>query len=93
MMSTNLDEKSLDYVAEDGLRFGQQFIGFLVQKYGSKIYFLFHSQLKYEKLSDRLSDEISNIFAHYIKPKDLENYSISFFEAVLLLLEEQGMDV
>lgn len=92
MMCENLDQKALDFIQQDGRRFGSQFMGFLVQKYGSKIYYLYQSQLKNDISADRLSIDLTEIFNKYTQFKNTDIFLTQFFASIIDTLEEQGID-
>ncbi|MFT6072460.1 MAG: hypothetical protein ACJAQ0_001519, partial [Dasania sp.] len=64
---------------------------FLHQKYGSKIYYLLQSQLKNDIVADRLSNDIAHNILENLKPHNVENFLVDFFEAIFIILEENGI--
>jgi hypothetical protein len=91
-MANTLDAAALDFICADGKRFSLQFIGFLVQKYGTKIYYLYQSQMKNDMSADRLSEDLSLIIEFYLSPINHEIFLTHFFEAVIEALEKQGIE-
>lgn len=93
VMQQTLDSNAINFIVQDGKRFGLQFIEFLVTKYGTKIYYLYQSQLKNTALANRISADIADIMDQYLNPPDLKQFLLGFFEAIYLTLDDQGIAV
>ncbi len=91
-MSASLDKNALAFIKQDGKRFGMQFMDFLVQKYGSKIYYLYQSQLRNDISADRLSQDLFGIISENLKFDNLDIFLTAFFESILITLEQQGIE-
>jgi hypothetical protein len=90
-MIENLDEKALEFITQDGKRFSFQFIEFLVQKYGSKVYYLYQSQLKSDISADRLSDALADMLNDYFDLPKPEKFLTDFFKGIIITLENNGL--
>lgn len=93
VMHETLDAQSLDFIRQDGKRFCIQFTDFLVQKYGTKIYYLYQSQFKNTVLAERISQDIADIVMRYLAPHDLSTFLSGYFEAIFIVLDDNGIDI
>jgi gas vesicle protein len=91
-MVSKLNNEAYQFIVQDGKRFGIQFIEFLIQKYGSKIYYLLESQLKNDIVADRFSDDIAQSILKNLNPPHVSRYLVDFFEAIFITLEKKGLE-
>jgi|GEM_PF-5771052 len=87
-----IDEIARKFIADDGKRFGFQFIDYLNQKYGSKIYYMLAAQLKNDLVAARLSGDIAQIILSELSPTRFDQFIVGFFEAIFITLENNEID-
>ena len=92
-MSQTLTPEALNYVRADGVRFGTEFVTFLMNKYGSKILFLYRTQMKNDILSHKIfASHLSYITAH-LQPDNPEYYTMGFFKSIVDIIDKNGLNI
>ena len=92
-MCQQLDTDSMDFIKADGQRFGDQFTEFLLGKYGTKILFLYRSQMENDLLADKMFEDFHNLFSARIEPPEPEDYTQNFFRAVLTQMKTHNIKI
>lgn len=92
-MCGNLDPDSINFIKEDGERFGNQFTEFLLGKYGTKILFLYRSQMGDDILADKMFEDFYDLFMSNLSPSQAEDYTQDFFRAILSQMNLHNINI
>lgn len=92
-MSSQLEEDAMNFIKADAERFGEQFTNFLLEKYGTKILFLYLSQMKSDILADKMFDNVMEYIRKYIAPPIPEDFTQDFFRSILRIIKNNNLKI